>query len=809
MLNTYTSYQLIARDIPKAIGQVESQPMVKRETDYYLANIGKVKSIDEFVNDYRLFNYAMKAFGLEDMTYAKAFMVKALKEGVSDPDSFANKLTDKRYAQFVAAFNFQKYGENATVYNPAQQGVPQNYVLQVQLNAGQEGLDYYRGETIGFLDKIVSVKSIDDLMTNKPLLTYAMAAYGLDAETEPLERVRQMLEGGVSDPDSPANKLGDKRYANFVSAFNFVEYGEQTTLRQAVLTETPQGYLKGAGMTPLNGGSTAAQAEIDYFNANIGKVKSIGDLIGDSRLLRFAMTAFGLDAKTEPPEKVREMLAGGVSNPDSLVNQLADKRYAAFVSAFDFAEYGAATTARDAVTQATPTLYLQGSDPDNAYFRANIGTVKSVNDLMRDERLLGYAMSAYGLDIKKEKPELVRAMLLGGVGDAGSPANQSGDKRYIAFVAAFDFAQYGADTTTRDAVLEQTPRYRIENADPETAYFRANIGKVQSIDGLMADSRLLTYAMAAFGLDASSVDSAVVKRMLAGGVSDPNSAANQSGDARYVAFVAAFDFATYGAQTTSRPEILDAVPTAYTKMNSLGLVKPAASYVKAETDYYQANVGKLTSIDDLMADKRLLNYALSAYGIDPQKEDPARIRSLLEGGVRDPDSPANKLTDKRYAAFVSAFNFEQYGEAATTYVAAQQPTVDKYMRQTLEENAGKSNEGVRLALNFQRKAGEITNWYDVLADKALASVVRTALGLPDSFATADIDRQVALFESKLDIADFTDPVKLSKFLGRFTSLYEIDHPTSSAASSVSVLFAQPTAIGISTDLMIAMQNLKY
>jgi hypothetical protein len=132
-----------------------------------------------------------------------------------------------------------------------------------------------------------------------------------------------------------------------------------------------------------------------------------------------------------------------------------------------------------------------------------------------------------------------------------------------------------------------------------------------------------------------------------------------------------------------------------------------------------------------------------------------------------------------------------------------------YMRQTLEEDAGKTNEGVRLALYFQRKAPNITSWYDVLADTALASVVRTSLGLPDSFATADIDKQVQLFEQKLDISDFTDPEKLGKFLTRFTSMYEIDHPTSTAVSSVSVLFAQPTSVGISTDLMMAMQQLKF
>ena len=75
----------------------------------------------------------MKAYGLEDMDYAKAFMVKALKEGVDDPDSFANKLTDKRYAEFVTTFNFAKYGELATIYNRAQHDVPTNFATQVEL----------------------------------------------------------------------------------------------------------------------------------------------------------------------------------------------------------------------------------------------------------------------------------------------------------------------------------------------------------------------------------------------------------------------------------------------------------------------------------------------------------------------------------------------------------------------------------------------------------------------------------------------------------------------------------------------------
>ena len=138
MLSTYVSYQLIAKDLPKALDRIENQPVVDRETKYYQENITKVTSIEDFVKDDRLFRYAMKAHGLEEMTYAKAFMVKALKEGVSDPDSFANKLSDKRYAEFVTTFNFAERGSLATVYNKAQHETPANYAIQAEI-AGDSG----------------------------------------------------------------------------------------------------------------------------------------------------------------------------------------------------------------------------------------------------------------------------------------------------------------------------------------------------------------------------------------------------------------------------------------------------------------------------------------------------------------------------------------------------------------------------------------------------------------------------------------------------------------------------------------------
>jgi len=344
--------------------------------------------------------------------------------------------------------------------------------------------------------------------------------------------------------------------------------------------------------------------------------------------------------------------------------------------------------------------------------------------------------------------------------------------------------------------------------DRDTKYFLDNITKVKSIDDFVNNDRLFKFAMKAYGLEDMDYAKAFMVKALKEGISDPDSFANKLTDKRYADFVSAFNFAAYGADATIYNKTQQLTASNYAKQAQMAGVDPNSPFVKGETAYYLANITKVKSIDDLMADKRLYNYALTSVGLNSVTENKDLIKQVLQGGVRDPNSVANKLPNKAYAALATIFNFEQYGDATTTYNAAQQPTVDKYLRQTLEEDAGSTNQGVRLALYFQRKAPTITSWYDVLADTALASVVRTALGLPDSFASADIDKQAQLFEQKLNISDFTDPTKLNKFLTRFTSLWEINNPTSSAVTSVSVLFAQPTSVGISTDLMMAMLKLR-
>jgi len=139
MTSTFTSYRLIARDLTASLTRKAAQPDIARETAYYKAKIGNVTSIDDLLGDNRLFAYAMKAYGLEDMTYAKAFMRKVLTEGVSSRSAFANRLADDRYVAFAKAFDFNTYGKATTTLAAANGDTTSAYLRQsLETDAGSD-----------------------------------------------------------------------------------------------------------------------------------------------------------------------------------------------------------------------------------------------------------------------------------------------------------------------------------------------------------------------------------------------------------------------------------------------------------------------------------------------------------------------------------------------------------------------------------------------------------------------------------------------------------------------------------------------
>ena len=229
--------------------------------------------------------------------------------------------------------------------------------------------------------------------------------------------------------------------------------------------------------------------------------------------------------------------------------------------------------------------------------------------------------------------------------------------------------------------------------------------------------------------------------------------------------------------------------------------------IAREIDYYLARIGDIDTIDEFMADERIYRFALKAAGLGDMIYARAFIRKVLEEGIDDPESFANRLADTRFRDFARRYDFKSFGATATTFERARQGAVDDYIRLTLEEDAGETSEGLRLALYFQRKAASLRTGYDILADPALMKVAETVLGF--SLARGNIDKNARLIEERLKITELGDPARLERFLARFTTMWEMNAGAAgTGAAAANALIATPRDAGISMDILQTLQTLK-
>ncbi|URK88374.1 DUF1217 domain-containing protein [Rhizobium sp. RCAM05350] len=199
MVSTYIDYNLLTRDMKTSLQRTSQQTLVARESEYYKENIGNITSIDEFLDDYRLYSYAMKAHGLEDMTYAKAFMRKVMESDLSDDSSYANMLTDERYREFAMAFSFSQSTE--VVQSDAQEDA-----LIGLYNQTISNIDSKMGEETRYYDTMMdTITNVDQLLQNDRLRSYTFRVFGVDEKYYNYEQVRGALVSDLDDPNSYFN----------------------------------------------------------------------------------------------------------------------------------------------------------------------------------------------------------------------------------------------------------------------------------------------------------------------------------------------------------------------------------------------------------------------------------------------------------------------------------------------------------------------------------------------------------------------------------------------------------------------------
>ena len=671
MVSTYLAYNSIVRSLKQSMARVAQQPDVSGNAAYYKANIGKVKTVDDFMKNDRLYQYAMKAYGLEDMIYAKAFMKKVLQSDLTDPNSYANKLVDKRYQEFAAAFSFAS--SDATIAQSANQ----------------------TDEMIG-------------------LYTASMT--------------RQV---------------------------------------------------------------DAIDADTRYYNLTIGNVKTADQLLNDDRLRSYVFDVFGIDESQWSRDTISKVLSSDPSDPTSYVNTAWVSRLDDINARLDQAQadrIDASTKISDYTTQ----LSQPGAD---------------VNDLRAKITAERARLTKSNTDVITYNDAIT---MIGNYVDLAGAFEFSSDGTLPAGVSAQTDANRAK--TNDGFVLSKGAVYLREEEENETLaikQFRAGIFNMKSVDAFVHTPNVYNFALRAVGLDPEKVSVTTIKAVLKSDPSDPKSYAYTLKDDRYVQLARAFNFDGKGNVATplvaqDKAEVTQ-IQRGYivAKTRFASAAEQPALRAKAEKDavYYQNAIAGVDSVSELLSDRKMIDVLLVSKGLDPAKVTSDYLRKIFSSDLGDAKSFANTASDFRFAEIAASFNFDKQGNVARLAKIGPQKrdqlieTQNKYLQQSLETQQGDANQGVRLALYFQRKAADITSAYDILADKALAEVFRTTYSLPDSVGSMAVDQQAKVVQKYLNLKDLKDPAKLEKLLNRFSVMYDLKTNSPSVPPALALMQGSATTMG--------------
>ncbi|EJL54666.1 hypothetical protein PMI09_02409 [Rhizobium sp. CF122] len=893
MISASMAYNILSGNMKQSLDRVAAQATVKRDAEYYKDNINKVKDVDDFLGNYRLYSYAMKAYGLDDMTYAKAFMKKVLESDLTDADSFANKLTDTRYKEFAAAFNFNSPAADA------QSDAQEDDLIGLYTQSFADESKNATTETDYYSNAIDAVQDVSDIVSNSRVRTYVLKAYGIDPTYVSKDFLTQVLTSDVNDPNSFVNVNGNDKYKALAAQFNFNADG--TVSGAAQTTAQKNAVMEQYNLTvPSIATPAAADYNKAYYLSKIGTITNVSDLVADSRLASYIKTAFSMGDLSNAALKL-------VLTDSNYANTLG---YGEAYSAFNFNADGTIDSTAASYTAQTSDQIDAMADMASAassYYQSKIVTITNVDDLIADPRLTRFIKDAYGMpqtlsdaDLKSVLTDTTYASTLG----------------YDNVHAAFNFL---ADGTVSDkGVAQATAQARSTNsgANANLDYFQSKIGAISNVDQLIADQKLTSliksvyrmpadtsdadlksiltdpsfasaqgftsvnqafsfasdgsaaaasgpqsaeqqmnttdsyavryddaqqeaidaavanykermsddnikkvddflrsnatadlnkknddlpdpYQMAlrAYGLTEQDVPRSTLRKLLKSDPYDPNSYVASFKDERITNLVRAFNFGSDGKITSEvqalSPAVMAKYATNYKSRATMGMsdgsIKDKASKdATTAVDNFAKGMAEVKSLDDFLTNDKLTSFVLKANGLDPTKYDEETLRKIFTSDPSDPKSYLNTKADSKLKEIVADFNFDTEGDltrakiGAVQNVGAEDRTQQSYLQQTLETQQGESNDGVRLALYFARKAPDITSLYTILGDKALFQVITTTYSLPSGISSMDVEKQVDLLKKFVNLDDLQDSKKVDKLMKRFTAMYDLQNSSSNS-----------------------------
>lgn len=337
----------------------------------------------------------------------------------------------------------------------------------------------------------------------------------------------------------------------------------------------------------------------------------------------------------------------------------------------------------------------------------------------------------------------------------------------------------------------------------QIAYFEQNAPKATTAKALLSNYQLQSFALTAFGLSSEQGMTGLMEKVLNSSPTNSSSFAASMTDPRFTAIASAFN---YGGSST--PAVPATPSTAEVAIGNLyqGSSFSSFSGTFAGVTVSNVNLAGVTTYQGLanalqaafrQADGNSGNISVTLNGAylkfsDSQGRGTAGSMSFTADASNTGPAPTASAPFNLVAGAAAQ---SATGGPAVSSSAFIQKVVQQYIEAQFQSTVGNTSNTLREALYAKQELPQITNWYSVIANRPLANVIQTVLGLPQSFGALNVDQQVQILSSRMNIASFQNPTKLSALLNQFVATSQTQSQTSATSTALQLL-TPPNANGI-------------
>ena len=239
--------------------------------------------------------------------------------------------------------------------------------------------------------------------------------------------------------------------------------------------------------------------------------------------------------------------------------------------------------------------------------------------------------------------------------------------------------------------------------------------------------------------------------------------------------------------------------------------------VKNDRAYMSEKLSKPISLDDFMADRRLLRVTMTAFDLAGEEWKGGFIRKALEEAANPDSTFLKRLNNPAYTKFAETFAFKD-GTLSLEAEKIDQLGED-FETAAFRIAVGDVDENMRLSLNYQQKIVDIAGTgasndaiaYRILGNVPVKTVLEKALNLPSDLSKQPIEKQAEMLRDKLssafgisDLGDLVMPDNVDAVIRRFHVMETVNNGPSALTPGYTALTLLGGGQGFGS---IASQNL--